>query len=164
MVTPSPFVLPLVITDALAPLSAPLTTSSFLRGDSVLSVLMWISTMTGTDSQTGWNNLELSWPVGLILNNSELRWASNNCWQPLRGVSKNQWNFPRFGRIGQLGNDIILEDNKRKTRPLSDSEAATMYKLKRKSSNMQTGQGFKYKELVHPAGPSSWSFQLVCVH
>ena len=30
-----------------------------------------------------------------------------------------------------------------KTRPSSDSEAATMYKLKGKSSNMQTGQGFK---------------------
>ena len=28
-------------------------------------------------------------------------------------------------------------------RPSSDSEAATMYKLKGKSSNMQTGQGFK---------------------
>ena len=28
-------------------------------------------------------------------------------------------------------------------RPLSDSEAATMYKLKGKSSNMRTGQGFK---------------------
>ena len=26
-----------------------------------------------------------------------------------------------------------------------------MYKLKRQSSNMQTGQGFKYKELVCPA-------------
>ena len=40
------------------------------------------------------------------------------------------------------------------TRPSSDSEAATMYKLKRQSSNMQTGQGFKYKELIRPAGPS----------
>ena len=30
-----------------------------------------------------------------------------------------------------------------KTRPSSDSEAATMYKLKGKSSNMRTGQGFK---------------------
>ena len=29
------------------------------------------------------------------------------------------------------------------TRPSSDSEAATMYKLKGKSSNMRTGQGFK---------------------
>ena len=29
------------------------------------------------------------------------------------------------------------------TRPSSDSEAATMYKLKGKSSNMQTGQSFK---------------------
>ena len=29
------------------------------------------------------------------------------------------------------------------TRPLSDSEAATMYKLKRQSSNMRTGRGFK---------------------
>ena len=31
----------------------------------------------------------------------------------------------------------------KKTRPSSDSEAATMYKLKGKSSNMQIGQGFK---------------------
>ena len=44
---------------------------------------------------------------------------------------------------------------------LLDSEAATMYKLKRQSSNMQTGQGFKYKELVRPAGPSGWSVRLV---
>ena len=29
------------------------------------------------------------------------------------------------------------------TRPSLDSEAATMYKLKGKSSNMRTGQGFK---------------------
>ena len=49
-----------------------------------------------------------------------------------------------------------------KTRPSSDSEAATMYKLKGQSSNMQTGQGFKYKELVRPAGPSSWFVHLVC--
>ena len=38
------------------------------------------------------------------------------------------------------------------TRPSSDSEAATMYKLKRQSSNVQTGQGFKHKEMVRPAG------------
>ena len=31
----------------------------------------------------------------------------------------------------------------KKTRPLSDSETATMYKLKGKSSNLRTGQGFK---------------------
>ena len=36
-----------------------------------------------------------------------------------------------------------------------------MYKLKGQSLNMRTGQGFKYRELVHPAGPSSWSIQLV---
>ena len=30
-----------------------------------------------------------------------------------------------------------------RTRPLSDSEAATMYKRKGKSSNMRTGQSFK---------------------
>ena len=62
------------------------------------------------------------------------------------------------------------------TRLSSDLEAVTMYKLKRQYSNMQTDQGFKYKELVHPAGlsslsvqlvrpagPSSWSVQLVCL-
>ena len=47
------------------------------------------------------------------------------------------------------------------TRLSSDSEAATMYKLKGQSLNMRTGQGFKYRELVRPAGPSSWSVQLV---
>ena len=41
-----------------------------------------------------------------------------------------------------------------KTRPSSDSEAATMYKLKGQSSNVRTGQGFKYRELVRPAGLS----------
>ena len=43
----------------------------------------------------------------------------------------------------------------------SDSEAMTMYKLKGQSSHMQTGQGFKYRELICQAGPSSWSTQLV---
>ena len=31
-----------------------------------------------------------------------------------------------------------------KTRPSSDSEAATMYKLKGQSSNMQTGRSFEH--------------------
>ena len=44
-----------------------------------------------------------------------------------------------------------------KTRSPSDTEAAMMYKFKGKSSNMQTGQGFKEKELVRPAGLFSWS-------
>ena len=39
--------------------------------------------------------------------------------------------------------------------PSSDSEAATIYKLKGQPSNMQTGLGFKYRELVRPADPSS---------
>ena len=38
---------------------------------------------------------------------------------------------------------------KERTRPSSDSEAATVYKLKRHYLNMQTGKGLKYKELVH---------------
>ena len=42
-----------------------------------------------------------------------------------------------------------------KTRPSSDSEAATMYKLKGQSSNMQTGQSFQHRELVYLADPSS---------
>ena len=54
----------------------------------------------------------------------------------------------------------------KKTRPSSDSEAATMYKLKGKSSNMWTGQGFKWKELVRQlvcsAGLCCWSVKLVC--
>ena len=41
------------------------------------------------------------------------------------------------------------------TKPSSDSEAATVYKLKGQSSNMQTGQGFKYREMVRPAGLTS---------
>ena len=48
----------------------------------------------------------------------------------------------------------FLEENDseiKKTRPSSDLEAATMYKLKGQSLNMQTGQGFKYRELVRPA-------------
>ena len=47
------------------------------------------------------------------------------------------------------------------TRLSSDSEAATMYKPKGQSSNMQTSQGFRYRELVRPAGQSSWSIKLV---
>ena len=39
------------------------------------------------------------------------------------------------------------------TRPSSDSEAATMYKLKGQSSNMQTVQSFKNKKLVCLAYP-----------
>ena len=38
------------------------------------------------------------------------------------------------------------------TRPSSNSEAVTMYKLKGQSSNIQTGQSFKNKELVCLAG------------
>jgi len=45
--------------------------------------------------------------------------------------------------------------NEKQTRPLSDSEAATMYKLKGQSSNMQTGQNFKNRELVRLADPYS---------
>ena len=41
------------------------------------------------------------------------------------------------------------------TRPSSNSEGVTMYKLKGQSSNIQTGQSFKNKELVCLAGPSS---------
>ena len=40
-------------------------------------------------------------------------------------------------------NGHILEQGQKTTRPSSDSEAATMYKLTGKSSNMRTGQGFK---------------------
>ena len=40
-------------------------------------------------------------------------------------------------------------------RPSSDSEAATMYKLKRQSLNMQTGQRFANQEPVYLADLSS---------
>ena len=35
-----------------------------------------------------------------------------------------------------------------------------MYKQQGQFSNMQTGQGFKYTELVRPAGTSNWYVQL----
>ena len=41
------------------------------------------------------------------------------------------------------------------TRPLLDSDAATMYKLKGQSSNMRTSQSFENKELVCLADPAS---------
>ena len=40
-------------------------------------------------------------------------------------------------------NVVDVDIDGHRTRPSSDSEAATMYKLKGKSSNMRTGQGFK---------------------
>ena len=46
-----------------------------------------------------------------------------------------------------------VKDYSNITRPSSNSEAATMYKLKGESSNMRTG--FKKKELIHSADPSS---------
>ena len=53
---------------------------------------------------------------------------------------------------------ILSQKNIRsKTRPSSDSEAATMYKLKGQSSNMRTGQRFENRELVRLADPSSLS-------
>ena len=42
-----------------------------------------------------------------------------------------------------LGGGHPLGRLENKTRPSTDSEAATMYKQKRQSLNMQTGQGFK---------------------
>ena len=59
-------------------------------------------------------------------------------------------NLECYRKMSQF--DEVLQ-----TRPSSDLEAATMYKLKGQSSNKQTGQGYKYRELVRPAGPSSWS-------
>ena len=41
------------------------------------------------------------------------------------------------------------------TRPSSNSEAVTMYKLKGQSSNMRTGRSFEHRELVRLADPSS---------
>ena len=46
-----------------------------------------------------------------------------------------------------------------KTRPSSDSEAATMYKLKEKSSIYANWPRLHIKR----TGPSSWSVQLVCL-
>ena len=54
------------------------------------------------------------------------------------------------GKIANISVTIL-------TRPSSDSEAVTMYKLNGQSLDMRTGQGFKYKELVPVAGQSSWS-------
>ena len=72
------------------------------------------------------------------------------------------WNLPSEKLEDKLQRiEKILEEIIETTRPPSDSEAVTMYKLKGKSSNMQSSQGFKWKELVRPAGLSSWSVQLV---
>ena len=49
----------------------------------------------------------------------------------LKWLLKSRWNVFDFSYI-----DL-------KTRPSSNLEAATMYKLKGQSLNMQTGQGFK---------------------
>ena len=50
-----------------------------------------------------------------------------------------------------------------KTRPSSDSEAATMYKLKEnlRICEKRTGPSSWSVQLVRPAGLSSWSVQLV---
>ena len=66
-------------------------------------------------------------------------------------------------KVGPVYVSVGWTHHHKKTRPLSDSEASTIYKLKYQSSNMQTGQGFKYRELVCPAGPSSLAVQLVCI-
>ena len=43
---------------------------------------------------------------------------------------------------------VKIREGLKITRPSSNSEAVTMYKLKGQSSNIQTGQSFKNKELV----------------
>ena len=48
---------------------------------------------------------------------------------------------------------VKIREGLKITRPSSNSEAVTMYKLKGQSSNIQTGQSFKNKELVCLAGP-----------
>ena len=47
---------------------------------------------------------------------------------------------------------VKIREGLKITRPSSNSEAVTMYKLKGQSSNIQTGQSFKNKELVCLAG------------
>ena len=54
-----------------------------------------------------------------------------------------------------------LRGGLKRTRPSSGSKTATMYKLKGYSSNMQTGQGFKHRELVCPAGLSGRHIKLI---
>ena len=61
--------------------------------------------------------------------------------------------FGFLGAVASLGLAVSVSHSVRqedrsilaiqKTRPSSDSEAATMYKLKGQSLNMQIGQGFK---------------------
>ena len=53
-----------------------------------------------------------------------------------------------------MGN-LVLNIDRTETRPLSDSEALTMHKLKRKSPHTQIGQILKIKALVCLAGLSS---------
>ena len=75
----------------------------------------------------------------------------------LAGLNKHayfsQFNEPAYLRAEDLIHLVI--EYALETRPSSDSEAATMYKLKDQTSNMRTGQSFENKELVFLAGLSS---------
>ena len=59
---------------------------------------------------------------------------------------KTKWQLsyePHHNELILFWVEYVYLFNRTKTRPSLDSEAVTMYKLKGKSSNMRTGQGFK---------------------
>ena len=58
--------------------------------------------------------------------------------QQIKSIQKTI--LPCHKTVRKIGNP---KASTHETRPSSDSEAATMYKLKGKSSNLRTGQGFK---------------------
>ena len=60
--------------------------------------------------------------------------------------------------INQIIKNMVWQE--KETRPSSDSEAATMYKLKGQSSNKRAGQSFENRELVGLADLSSWSIKV----
>ena len=75
--------------------------------------------------------LFLAGPVSQIINSSLTESQYPAAW-------KQEWVTP----VPKISHPQAINRPK-KTRPSSDSEAATMYKLKGESSNMRTGQGFK---------------------
>ena len=66
-------------------------------------------------------------------------------------------------QIGYKDNGFVPPHNKsmKKNKALVGIGSCDNVQTETSIFNMQTGQGFKYKELVRPAGLSSWSVQLV---
>ena len=82
----------------------------------------------------------------------KVRWVKTGRVSSCLDMSGRNILYQKVLDLNIFGIQNILGD---KTRPSSDSEAATMYKLKGQSSNMRTGQSFEHRELVRLADPSS---------